>query len=261
MQQEHFIIHGPQGRAYKISLAWPSSIAPTSGWPAAIVLDTPQFDCLVAQTLALESDWPAALIGVGYVDTAAREADYPPCDAAGQMGGATHFLTFLQQVVLPAVQARLVVDHRQLSLCGHSLAGLFTLYVALQSRHIFHAFVVSSPSVWWAQGQGVQRCLAAQDLTSVTTQEKTPLLLSVGEYEQSLSPAELVLEPQEQQRRYQRRLERRMVDGAQQLAQRLQAYPQFQVGFAVMQGCGHGDAAGQALNQGWRMILNRPNES
>ncbi|MCX5591253.1 alpha/beta hydrolase [Alcaligenes endophyticus] len=256
MQQAHFFINGPQGREYRVSLAWPSMSAPAQGWPAALVLDTPQFERLVGHTLALEPDWPAALIGVGYVDTVEREADYPPCDAVGRAGGAAHFLAFLQQLVLPAVQARLAVDHRQLCLFGHSLAGLFALYAATHSRRVFQAFVVSSPSVWWAQGQAVQACLRAI-VSAPPAEPKRQLLISVGEYEQSLSPQEQELELTERQRRYQRRSERRMVDGARELAQRLQRHADFQVSFRLIQACGHGEAAIQAFVQGWRFILNR----
>lgn len=261
MQHDYFYLTGPQGRSYLVSLAWPSGAPPIDGWPAALVLDTPQFERVKAQTVGSELAWPAALIGVGYAQTPAREEDYPPCNEAGETGGAAAFLHFLQQALIPAVCQRLQLNTQHLCLCGHSLAGLFALYVLGHDRSLFQSFLISSPSVWWAQGAGLAACWSHAQSSGSPTGHKPWVQISVGEYEQSLSPTELALDHLEQQGRLARRSARRMVDGAYDVARRLQGDQSLDVAFSLLEGCGHGEAGTRAFVQGWRKVLERSRSS
>lgn len=255
MFRDQLTLIGPKGRRYSISLAWPASTPPPKGWPTALVLDTPQFERLSARTLRLDSSaWPGALVGVGYVDPPARELDYPPCDEQAAPGGAQEYLDFLLHHILPATKQALSIDSRKLYLCGHSLGGLQVLYAAFHSCAVFQAFLISSPSVWWAQGQGVLQCWRhGRDFR----QDRPVVRVTVGEYEQSLAPQERQLPAIERLSRHQRRLGRRMVDGARELADQLRECEGMQLSFEVLEGRTHADAGTESFERGWRLLLNQ----
>ena len=86
-----------------------------------------------------------------------------------------------------------------------------------QQPELFDALVVSSPSVWW--GEGYLARLLAQPLPKAAL--TMPVQFSVGEFEQSLGPAEEAMPEDKRELRRLRLQKRRMVDGTRELAQAL----------------------------------------
>jgi predicted alpha/beta superfamily hydrolase len=71
-------------------------------------------------------------------------------------GQSQRFRDFLRDEVQPWVRAGFRTDGHE-ALMGESLAGLFVVETFLKAPEMFDAFVASSPSLWWDEGQ-----LAAQ---------------------------------------------------------------------------------------------------
>ena len=109
---------------------------------------------------------PAALVvSIGYpVDPALpwaenfknrltwRARDLTPATAgaqAGETGGATQFLAFIEQDLKPFVASRYPVDASDQTLAGHSFGGLFAGWVLLNAPDAFSRYVLSSPSLFW----------------------------------------------------------------------------------------------------------------
>src|SRR5229473_1892795 len=64
-------------------------------------------------------------------------------------GGAAAFLQFLEKEMMPAVEARYKVDAHRRSLFGHSLGGLFAVYVLFHQPELFDSYLITSPALDW----------------------------------------------------------------------------------------------------------------
>jgi predicted alpha/beta superfamily hydrolase len=132
---------------------------------------------------------PAIVVGVGYRDVAAmdtlRERDYTlaPMDSMPGSGGAGHFLSFLQDELVPLVRQRLPVDTARCAIMGHSLGGHLVLSALSIGRHHglpFNAFLAASPSLDVAHGAVL---LALGGLASEGSIEQGNVFVSHGEGE------------------------------------------------------------------------------
>ena len=59
-----------------------------------------------------------------------------------ESGGASHFLQFIQQELIPLVEAEYRVDTTNRTLLGHSWGGVFALYTLFQEPRLFQRYVV-----------------------------------------------------------------------------------------------------------------------
>ena len=229
----------------------PGGPPPSTGWPAVYILDTPQYRRALAALRRL-GELPGAVVGIGYAGEDAREQDYTPGDGPGR---ADQFVDFLHNDVLSAVQAQAGVplDPRRRTLCGHSLGALLGMYALYRESPAFSGYVLSSPSVWWADRPAHR--WAQEVAARARWQGATQVWLSVGEHEQGLSPQEQHQPAAYRAAQAARRGARQMVDGARELAEVLSRQPGLALHFRLLAGCSHGDASEQSLAAGWRTIL------
>ncbi|WP_323018623.1 alpha/beta hydrolase [Castellaniella sp.] len=275
-----FAVPLPDGRCCAVRVAVPPGLMPPGGWPVAYVLDLSQFDTM--RETAGADGLPGILVGLApqaptqrvwdYTPrhwlerfAADRTADVPPqARPAGYQAadplpdsvqtGAAHWLHTLD-TVRARVAADFRLDPRRQALAGHSLGALFALYVLLHRADAFDGYVLSSPSVWW--GQGYVRRLVRRRRAWLEKQGVPGLgvALTVGEYEQGLSPQEMSLSPQERQQQLIKREHRAMVDGVQGLAADLATCPGLRLRHEVLPGHIHRTAPQDALMAGWRWLL------
>ncbi|MGB6242947.1 MAG: alpha/beta hydrolase-fold protein [Castellaniella sp.] len=271
----------PGDRRCVVRLAVPPGLMPSGGWPVAYVLDLNQFDTM--RRVAGADGLPGILVGMAPQVPAQRVWDYTPrywrqplvaddtVDVQAPMGpagfqgpgplpagvqaGAANWLHALDQV-RARVAGDFRLDPRRQVLAGHSLGALFALYVLLHRPQAFEGYVLSSPSVWW--GQGYARRLVRRRLGWLERQGLPGLGLSltVGEYEQGLSPAEISLGAEERERQLLKRQRRAMVDGVQALADDLAGCPDLRLRHVVLSGHIHRTAPQDALAAGWRWLLD-----
>ena len=163
------------GNRYRITLLRPSSPPPEHGYPVLYFLDgnAVEQDIEAGRFRPQEVSSPVALVLVGYeteqrFEVMARAYDYTPAfapgttetdplDARRRTGGAAHFLDFLTETVKPAVHAMIPVDARKTGIWGHSYGGLFVLHALLNHPGTFQCHIAASPSIWWHEGQWLQR--------------------------------------------------------------------------------------------------------
>jgi enterochelin esterase-like enzyme len=143
-------LHSEQtGRDYELIVGLPESYVkePQRRYPVLYLLDG-QCDFNIGNQMsgALRYDKviPEILVvGITYAGekpnyTQLRRADYtpthwqPPDENAPFGGDGPKFLRFLQENLLPTVEATYRVDASQRILAGHSAGGLFTLYALLE---------------------------------------------------------------------------------------------------------------------------------
>ncbi|MBD0331293.1 MAG: alpha/beta hydrolase [Chitinophagaceae bacterium] len=80
-----------------------------------------------------------------------RNRDYIPSDisknSSKNFGQANDFYLFLKNELIPFAQKKFPDNSRKV-LLGHSLGGLFCLYVALRQPTLFDKYFAISPSIW-----------------------------------------------------------------------------------------------------------------
>ncbi|HSS10495.1 MAG TPA: alpha/beta hydrolase-fold protein [Acidimicrobiales bacterium] len=121
---------------------------------------------------------PMLVVGIGYrtgtldQTIVARARDLTPSNDAkftklypdqSNLGGASSFLEFLGNELIPWVAARFPVHPRERAFFGHSLGGLFGTYTLLRAGDTFTRYIISSPSLWWHDHiiRSVERSYAA----------------------------------------------------------------------------------------------------
>ncbi len=142
-----------------LSIALPTGYkASTDSFPVLVLLDAddrPQFEAAVANAnfLASRGEIPGLII-VGVVNGKDRSHDMTP-PATGETakliptaGGADAFETFIVDEVLPYVRGKYRA-RRVTVLAGHSLGGLFGLYLAAKGENPYQGIIAMSPSLWW----------------------------------------------------------------------------------------------------------------
>ena len=108
------------------------------------------------------------VVGITYAGespnyTQLRRADYtpthwqPPDENAPFGGDAPKFLRFLEEKLMPTIEARYRVDASQRMLAGHSAGGLFTLYALLEKPELFQSYLALSPATFWGDRLLFQR--------------------------------------------------------------------------------------------------------
>ncbi len=168
---------------YLISVALPFHYAerPERTYPVIYVLDANQFFGMVVEMVramnirvSFCSELPDAIIvGIGYPANGSlaenhaqvmhlRMRDLTPVRDEGSeqfiqehfpvpnpavSGGASRFLQFIHEELVPLIEAEYRADTTDRTLMGHSWGGLFALYALFNQPHLFQRYVVSSPDL------------------------------------------------------------------------------------------------------------------
>ena len=103
------------------------------------------------------------VVGIGYPMTVRRQPklafslrtrDQTPTknpwdkEWGGISGGAKNFLRFIRDELMPCINSNYRTDPTDSTIVGHSLGGLFALYVLFHEPDTFRRYVASSPSLW-----------------------------------------------------------------------------------------------------------------
>lgn len=158
--------------SYKVTVSIPQEEAPSKGFPTLYVLDGNAYGIMCKEIVTLQGQRsdktgvPAMIIvSIGYdvneIHPPLRVYDFTPPSSTFTLpprpdgipwpmhGGAKQFLQFIEQVVQPFVHEQASVDVHQQILFGHSLGGLFALYVLFERPELFQGYISCSPSIWW----------------------------------------------------------------------------------------------------------------
>ncbi|MBD1584935.1 alpha/beta hydrolase [Pseudoalteromonas sp. S16_S37] len=136
----------------QVSLPDTYSLSNSSTYPVLVVLDgSTQFQHIAAgnQFLSTYAIMPEMI--VVSVSTLKRMTYFTPTEHkqfVGRSGKAHLFKEFLDKELLAKVHEKYRVAPYYM-ITGHSLAGLFTSYLALEKDSPFNAHISISPSFWW----------------------------------------------------------------------------------------------------------------
>ncbi|MDP3745902.1 MAG: alpha/beta hydrolase-fold protein [Phenylobacterium sp.] len=76
---------------------------------------------------------------------------WPDAAIEGATGGGPAYLKFLKTEVMPLVEGRYRIDPAQRTLSGQSYGGLFGLWIVLTEPALFANYILTSPSIWFAE--------------------------------------------------------------------------------------------------------------
>ena len=187
---------------YLIQVAIPVGPAPEAGYPVVYVLDAAHSFATVTDIVRLQELFfgPALVVGIRYEDpfeVDRRGFDFtPPPDQSwadeaepGDVGGADAFITFILDKLKPAIAQRAKINPEKQALFGHSLGGLFALYVLLTRPQAFDTYVAASPSIQYGDSQILNKLAEIRKRGFPGMQRR--LLITVGGLEDAPSPEEL----------------------------------------------------------------------
>lgn len=259
------VVSAITGHHYRIFVSIPAGAAPAAGRPVLFALDgNASFP-----TLALMSRFTArragaagmgapVIVGIGYVGDQdyhlARGRDYTPAsgapgDQTGKTGGVDLFLDFIERELRPLIATLAPLDPAHQALYGHSFGGLCTLHALFTRPAMFQTYLAASPSIWYGD-QVVLKALPEFAKRVAALPAKPGLMLSAGALEQPTPGATPFTE------RDAIAAERRMIDSARELSERLQKDNTLaRVQFHLLANENHGSAAFPAMARGLEFFL------
>lgn len=167
---------------FTVSVALPASYPyePKRRYPTIYLLDANLYFGMVtdiARGMLLDDDFPETIVvGVGYhfkgslrantnrfLLVRSRDLTPAPDPAAEKLiarwlkvkrvetGRAQSLLSFFTSQLIPFIENRYRSHPSRRVLVGHSLGGLFALYVLFTKPRLFKGYVIASPSLWYSE--------------------------------------------------------------------------------------------------------------
>jgi uncharacterized protein len=188
---------------YDIKVYIPDGKAPAGGFPIHYVLDGLSYFGFVKDAVRLQQlnrrktgTSPAIVVGIGHQEKEMRERrfiDYTapaeelfiPKHAKGKIpaiyGGAEKFYCFIEQELIPAIEANYPVNTENRTLFGHSLGGYFALWCLFTQPEHFKHIIAISPSIWW-NGEELMK-MGARFIADGGSKKNASIFTAVGERE------------------------------------------------------------------------------
>jgi predicted alpha/beta superfamily hydrolase len=189
---------------YKILVAFPDQYDESSGsYPALYCLDAyAQFGILTETYRYLSFSGeirPLLLVGISYECTRDeniyyRARDYLPSHIppeklgaaakfAPASGGASNFVRFIRDELIPFVEREYRVDPTDRGLFGHSYGGTFAAWVLFNHSELFQRYLLGSPALGWDDGLVLKHEEAYAEHNSALPAK---VFASVGSLEQTM---------------------------------------------------------------------------
>lgn len=217
----HLMTSKNTGRSYRITISlplgynkspdeyWPFNETPER-WPVVYMLDGNWYAEMVTGIIRpmawCGSTTDAIIVGIGYPETGSpiadtrdsftrRDHDLTPThdpkveESMSKFykrpvpnGDAAGFLKFLQDELIPMIEAEYRADPAKRILAGHSYGGLFGLYAMFESPTLFSILILGSPTLSYGS-----RFTFDQEAAFAKTNQQLPakVYLFVGEHEES----------------------------------------------------------------------------
>jgi len=100
-----------------------------------------------------------------------------------QGGGASKFLSFMEDDVIPMIETEYRIASTDRTLVGHSVGGTFALYTLFQKPTLFQQLIVGSPALWFGGGVTFDQ---EEDFSKRRKSLPVKLFLSAGAQEESI---------------------------------------------------------------------------
>jgi predicted alpha/beta superfamily hydrolase len=182
---------------YELSIWLPLSYDTSKqDYPALYVLDSPYFfgtAVFGAAAQNLDGNVPEMIVvGIGkHINDfdewpPFRARDYAPVALSGRpdSGHAATFLSFLDRELIPFVDTNYRTQRNDRTIWGHSLSGIFVLYLMFNRAKLFNRYIATSPA-FVLEGETL---LDPRLATTNPIASKARLFVSVGSSDQEFGP-------------------------------------------------------------------------
>ena len=237
----------------RIFISIPTGEVPRDGFPVMFVLDGNAWFAAVTEISRLQTRPPhgyppAIIVGIGYetmepfcrksrfydyteqVDSS--ELGFLKQVEASQTGGISHFLDFLEHMLIPALEKEFPLHKTNRALFGHSLGGLCVVHTLIKRNNLFSTYLAGSPSIWWKGGY------LKELIHSFNLKENKRIIIGVGEKEKG-----------------------HMVDDAKWVYEQLEKQPNIEAQYVCIGGTGHMTVVPPFLNSALKFFLANGLES
>jgi uncharacterized protein len=151
------------GDSFEVYLSLPQQTTPNERYKVIYYCDANLKSGKMLRSLLDEPEIQASLrgvmlVGIGHIGKhrVLRRRDFilpfiHGTDTSGRdkkYGQTEHFYRFLQQELIPDMQAQYPIDPAQNTILGHSLGGLFAFYCMFKNEGLFKNYVALSPALW-----------------------------------------------------------------------------------------------------------------
>lgn len=164
---------------YQVTISIPDEDIPPNGFPVLYLLDGNAYGTMVKEIIRLQSRRPEktgvkpmVIVQIGYdtseIFPSLRVYDFTPPSVSPVLpnrpdgtdwpthGGADEFTSLLKDHIIPFVNRNVSVHTQEQMIFGHSLGGLFVLYLFFRSSNMFTQYLCCSPSIWWNEREILQ---------------------------------------------------------------------------------------------------------
>lgn len=161
---------------YPIEVFAPNATPPKEGFPVLFVLDGQRYSQMIFHAMenqirnsAKTLVEPMMIVSVGHqaedfvnrrffdFTPPAEQYEFPLRRGKRMpevpVGNGENFKHFIEEELFPFIKENYNVNDNAFSLFGHSLGGLYSLYIYLQFPHLFTNIIAVSPSIWWNNHQ------------------------------------------------------------------------------------------------------------
>lgn len=181
------ITSATNGATYDIKIAKPVDYLTSNEKYAVIyVLDGEEnFDFVASHCKKLSDSHGLAnvlVVSIGYGRD--REMDYTPTKTGETTGGATEFLQFIKEQLIPKMEQDFKADTARSSrvILGHSYGGLFGAWAFATENSLFGNYILLSPSLWF--DNEVTLRMESYNRNSIKDRQQL-IFMGVGEMENS----------------------------------------------------------------------------
>ncbi|MEJ0102676.1 MAG: alpha/beta hydrolase-fold protein [Bacteroidota bacterium] len=233
-----------QGQEYQLYISLPPGYKdPGKKFPVLYVLDG-QWDFTLAYSIFGEQYFDGFIPGIIVVGItwggktpnpdSLRARDFTPTNISRspQSGGASKFLSFIKNELIPFIDSKYNSAKDERILMGSSLGGLFTLYTLFNETKLFNRYVLTSPASGWDNGVLYRY---EKDYFSKNKQLAAKLFMAIGGLEPNVSDFN-------------------------KLAAHLQSrnYEGFQMDTRILENTGHSGSKAEGYTKGMQYVFAKP---
>ena len=141
------------GATYNIKIGLPENYSSSQKYATVYILDGDEnFDFVAGKSKDISNKYSAqnvVVVSIGYGYN--RTTDYTPTKTSDGEGGATAFLNFIGDELIPVIEREFSVDttRKSRTILGHSFGGLLGAYAFTNFNQVFGNYILLSPSLWY----------------------------------------------------------------------------------------------------------------
>ncbi|MDD4210065.1 MAG: alpha/beta hydrolase-fold protein [Bacteroidales bacterium] len=190
-QVKEFSLHSVHtGSDYAIWVVLPKEYNPDLAYETAYLLDAQNYHLRYDRIAKITEEQSLTynkqnVIVVGISSENERERDFTPSNTPLGGGGSEKYSKFLEFELIPRIESDYSVDTTPQSrlIIGHSYGGLFTSYLFIKQSHLFHNYLMLSPSLWYDNALLLQQ---ETDFRALNTSIDNLVFVGCGELEESI---------------------------------------------------------------------------